>query len=100
MRIEESPELFGGDAGTSTCGKIHCAFCETTYNLDDDDDGGGMPIGFTGFAGKRVCENCFEDIEREVLARMPQILPWYRRHVERSKQRICTADANLKALGA
>jgi hypothetical protein len=102
MRLEESPDLFGRGSGDSTCGELTCAICRTTYNKDADltEDYSGDSVGYTYFAGRKVCENCFGEIESEILGRMQDILPWYRRHVERSKKRICVADENLKALGA
>ena len=33
----------------------------------------------TYFAGKEICECCFEKIENEILHRMQDILPWYKR---------------------
>lgn len=76
--------------------------CGKKYNVGADarEDYSGDSVGHTEFAGKTVCECCFEKIESEVLARIGDILPWYRRHVERVKAKIAKAEKNLESLGA
>lgn len=85
-----------------TCGDITCDFCGQTHNFGNDatERYAGDSVAHTEFAGKTVCDCCFERVESAVLSRMSDILPWYRRHVERVKKSAEKADANLKALGA
>ena len=80
-RFEDGPNLFGLGAGWSTCGDFTCARCGTKYNEGNDaeerynDD----PINLTEFAGMMICCDCFEAVEQEVLHRMDDIIPWYKR---------------------
>ncbi len=81
MRYEDTPELFGGDCGSGTYGDITCGICQTAYNQGADEKGdyNGDSVTWTSFAGLDICNCCFEKIENEVLGRMGQILPWYKR---------------------
>jgi hypothetical protein len=85
MRHENTPNLFGGGSGTSTCGDIKCGICGSLYNEGEDDRGvyDNDSVTWTSFAGMVVCDCCFEDVEKEVLARMVDIIPWYRRILEK-----------------
>lgn len=101
-RIEDTPELFGRGCGVSTCGDFKCDWCGIEYNkgADANEDYSGDSVGHTDFAGKQICECCFGSIESAVLQRMGDILPWYRRHVERVKKSVEKADSNLRAVGS
>jgi hypothetical protein len=99
-RIEDTPELFGEGVGTSCMGDIQCRLCQTLHNPEETgDEPDGEPIRNTIFAGYTICECCFADIEEEVLCRMPSILPWYRRILERRRKRLETAEGSLGFLG-
>lgn len=84
MRFKDSPDLFGCGIGTSTCAEIRCDFCGTLYNEGADPDGEKGPssegewIPNITFAGKTICECCFEKIENEIYGRMNDIISWYR----------------------
>ena len=88
-RFEDSPGLFGCGAGTSTCAQQHCDVCGTTYNegCDEEYDGGEW-IRWAWFGPFEVCECCFGEIEKAVLGRMANILPWYRRYIDAKKEKI------------
>lgn len=83
MRFEDSPELFGGGAGMSTTGSVHCQFCGETY----EDTADIQSVVFTTFAGLQVCHCCFEKIEGEILCRMQDILPWFSRILASRRKR-------------
>lgn len=87
MRIEDTPELFGVGAGSGTCGDITCEWCGQKYNEGNDaaEDWDGDSVVYTEFAGKTVCECCFEKVEDEVLRRLPDAIPWYSRLLARKK---------------
>ena len=99
-RFEDTPNLFGGGGGISTTGHFHCEMCDNTYNEGigvDNNEEGGCSVTVGNFAGMEICEDCFEKVEQSVLARMPHILPWYRRYMDSVKERVNEADENLKA---
>ena len=80
MRREDSPELFGGGVGSGRYAEITCEWCGAVHNKGcEDDRDGGESVCWTDFAGKLVCDCCFEAIEEEVLDRLPDILPWAKR---------------------
>lgn len=78
QRFEDTPGLFGYGAGTSTSRPITCDLCGKFYPGDPTDQDS---VRFCMFADRQVAECCFDRIEREVLHRMPDILPWYARRV-------------------
>jgi hypothetical protein len=84
-RFIDSPELFGRGVGISTCGDFTCAICGMKHNQGNDktEDYDGESIPVTTFAGVEVCGDCFEKIENEILRRMPDILQWYKKILER-----------------
>jgi len=96
MRFEDSPELFGVGSGVSTTGYIECEWCGNVYEDPADIES----VSSTDFAGKQVCDCCFEKIEREILYRMPDILKWYSKIVAKRKESVEQADNALKAVGA
>ncbi|MCE5212926.1 MAG: hypothetical protein LLG40_15395 [Deltaproteobacteria bacterium] len=89
MRILDTPELFGCGIGVSTLGDITCEICGTRYNEGADDVGcyNGESVLHTTFAGKTVCECCFEEVENEVLRRIDDIIPWFRKILNGRKNR-------------
>jgi len=105
-RLQDSPNLFGVGMGYSTTAEVICEFCGKVYNrgigVDDDDDSDedeGESVLHTEFAGLQVCECCFEKIENEILHRIHDILPWYRRYVQRKKHSIELDEKLLKDIG-
>jgi len=102
MRREDSPELFGCGVGHGTYGDITCGICGRKWNEGENERGvyDNDSIGVTYFAGLEVCECCFEAIETEVFNRMPDILTWFRRIVEKKKKNIENAEKALSAVGA
>lgn len=102
MRFEDSFELFGVGVGKGTYGDIKCEMCGTLHNEGEDDLGeyNGESVSWTTFAGMCVCECCFERVENEILRRMPDILPWYRRILDRQKASIANLDSDLKSVEA
>jgi len=91
MRFEDTPNLFGCGAGTSTSGGFECDMCGVFY-----DEGGW--IRWTTFARIQICENCFEEIEKEVLHRMSDILPWYKRILERKRKQLKEAQSQVNEI--
>jgi hypothetical protein len=77
-RFIDSPELFGCGTGISTCDDFTCAICGTKYNNGNDES---IPVAT--FAGVKICGDCFEKIENEILCRMPDILRWYKKILDR-----------------
>lgn len=84
-RFEDTPDLFGCGIGTSTCGDVICEFCGGKYNEGEDEREvyDNESVRFTKFAGLQACECCFGRIERAVLNRMHDIVPWYKRWLDR-----------------
>jgi hypothetical protein len=83
-RFEDTPELFGGGAGTGTTGNIICEWCGTNYGNRENEQGeptslDNESISHTTFGGKQICECCFEAVENAVLQRMEDIIPWFTR---------------------
>jgi hypothetical protein len=99
-RFEDSPDLFGSGIGHSTCGDFICDLCKTQYNTGNDktENYSGDSVPYTEFAGLVVCGDCFEEIEDEVLHRMPDILKWYKRIMEARKKDIDQGVALLDGL--
>jgi hypothetical protein len=87
-RFIDSPELFGGGVGISTCGCFTCAICGVKYNdgNDETENYGDESIPVTTFAGVEMCGDCFEEIENEILRRMPDILRWYKKILDRKAE--------------
>lgn len=102
MRHEETPELFGSGCGAGTCGDIRCEICGTLYNEGNDEaeDYSGDSELHTTFAGLTVCHCCFEKVEAEVLHRMPDILAWYHRILDKQKKELAGDEQALKTVGA
>ena len=98
MRFDDSPDLFVCGHGVSTVGQTTCEFCGTTYHKDNEDGKGNVidqyadPIGETHFAGKLVCDCCWEAIEAEVLRRMPDILRWYAKILQARRTKLEGAE--------
>ena len=90
-RFEDTAGLFGCDSGVSTGYELECELCGRVHNPGADPDENpaseGDSICNTEFAGLQVCDCCFHKIESAVLARMPDILPWFIRIIKsREKQ--------------
>lgn len=104
MRYDDSPDLFGCGVGHGTSAEIRCDWCGTLYNegadADNEDEVPGEDVRFTVFAGKTVCECCFEKIERAVLLRMRDILPWYRKILDAHRADLDTRNQEMMAVGA
>lgn len=85
MRFEDTPDLFGLGIGSGTVGAIECEWCGNVYNEDNESGDGDVidstidSVGFTNFGNKQICDCCFEKVENAVLARMDDILTWFRR---------------------
>ena len=91
-RIKDSPELFGCGAGRSTTGEIVCEWCGNTY----EDKLDITSICWTEFAGKEICECCFGKIEAEIIRRIDDILPWYKKYLmEKTAKMVNIAERNL-----
>ena len=88
-RIFDSPDLFNNGVGSSTSGDITCYWCGTRYNEGADEVNcfNGDSALYTEFAGKTICECCFEEIESEILHRIDDIIPWYRKILTARKNR-------------
>jgi hypothetical protein len=106
MRIEDTPELFGAGCGSGTIAEIKCGFCGRVYNKGETGEHLSLDnesVEYTWFAGKMVCYCCFESLENEVLRRISDILPWYKRIVEAKRKGLEDESKNLsdvlKALG-
>jgi hypothetical protein len=85
-RFEKTPELFGCGSGGGTGYSVTCEFCGTTHNenaVEDEPSTEGETVSYTNFAGKCVCECCFEAIELAVFNRIYYIIPWFIRILER-----------------
>lgn len=101
MRHDDSPDLFGRGMGTGTSGDIECDICQEKYNqgADEAEDYGDRPsVGWTRFAGMVICDCCFEEVEEEILRRMPDIIPWYQKIVDKRLSRAMEDNKNLQLL--
>lgn len=89
-RILDTPELFGAGCGVSTSGDITCDWCGTRYNegADEVQCYDGVSVLHTTFAGKVICECCFEEIENEILHRIDDVIPWFRKILNARKNRV------------
>lgn len=103
-RIEDSPELFGAGCGISTIGSITCEWCGNTYHEDNEDEDGDIidngveSICFTEFAGKQICDCCYEKIESEILRRMKDVLIWYRHIQDTRRNQVENTEVLLQAV--
>ena len=103
-RFEDSIDLFGLDIGGSTVGEITCGICGETYNSNNEDEDGKIidpsidGIGNTMFAGIIICECCYGDIEREIIKRIKDIIPWYQRILKKHKKEIEKAEKIMEGL--
>ena len=95
MRIIDSPGLFGVGVGGGTIGKIICEWCNKLYNQDNEDENGepidiNIPsVGFLTFAGKQICDCCYEKIENAMFYRADDFLDWLKKiEYERKKKSI------------
>lgn len=96
-RLEDTPDLFGYGMGVSTCGKQECGWCGHVYNKGCDEEcEGGEFVTWTDFGSLEVCECCFGKIEQAVLNRMPDILPWYRRFMDKQTKEIQAMNSELE----
>lgn len=93
-RFEDSPGLFGIGVGISTNYEEHCDFCGDIHNEGCDPENGneGESVRTANFAGKQICDCCFERIENAVLSRMPDILKWYQRLVNARRKAVDDAQ--------
>jgi hypothetical protein len=84
-RFIDSPELFGCGTDISTCGDFTCAICGVKYNNGNDktENYNDESIPVATFAGVKICGDCFEKIENEILCLMPDILRWYKKILDR-----------------
>jgi hypothetical protein len=100
MRLENSVDLFGSSPGHSTHGDFTCDVCKTKYNEGNDatENYDDDSIPYTEFAGLMVCGDCFEAIECEVLARMDDIIAWYKRAVNKRAKAYTKKAAELEDL--
>lgn len=101
-RHEDTPDLFGGGVGIGTAGTLRCGICGNVYNPDADEkeDYSGDSVGYTNFAGFIVADCCFEDVEREVLSRLEDILPWFARIVAKQRVLIGNRERAIQAIVA
>jgi len=104
-RFEDSNDLFGVSPGDSTSSELICELCRKVYNQgigtdedNDDDWDEGESVLYTDFAGLQVCECCFGKIENEIVRRMSDILPWYKRIVDARKKQTESDEALLNQL--
>ena len=99
-RFMDTPELFGVGTGYSTCGDLYCHICGVTYNKGNDktENYNGDSVGYTDFAGVCICEACFEQVENEIIRRMPSILKWYKAIIQAKQKSIDDIKAELKDL--
>jgi hypothetical protein len=99
-RFIDSPELFGRGTGISTCGDFTCAICGVKYNTgnDETENYDNDSVQVTTFAGVKICGDCFEEIENEILLRMSDILQWYKKILEHRAEikKIVEALANME----
>ena len=100
-RYEDSPNLFGCGSGIATCGDFKCAICGTDYNHGNDENEHyeDEPVIHTDFAGVQICGDCFERVEAEVLHRLPDIIPWFRRILASKKRKLNRAYDMMSGLG-
>jgi hypothetical protein len=101
-RFEDSFELFGGGCGSGCGYNLVCQLCGTVHNADagydsSDLDGHaeGDTVSYTHFAGLQIADCCFGRIEEAVLHRMPQILEWYARILEKRRANLEKSDELL-----
>jgi len=83
-RFEDSPDLFGGQNPTISH-NIRCDLCHhshTTVQYADEHgiEGEGLfrddPIAYAQFGELTVCACCFEKVEKGILSRIEDTLPW------------------------
>ena len=104
MRFDDSPDLFGVGHGVSTVGKTRCEFCGAVYHADNEDEKGDVidpyadPVGETIFAGKTICDCCWEKIEVEILRRMPDILRWYNKILQARRTKLEGAEDLMREI--
>ncbi len=102
MRFENTPELFGGGSGRGTSGEITCRLCGITHNAGTDEEGrlpggdSGETVVWTDFAGVAVCEDCFGQIEEEMLNRLSDFLPWVARRIAERKRMSREYELNVR----
>ena len=98
-RFEDTPDLFGSGMGWSTAGEFTCCICGITFNEGaDETEDYDNDIGIINFAGNNVCEGCFEHVEQEILNRMDDIIPWYKRYIEAHRKRVDKEQALIDSL--
>lgn len=99
-RIEDSPGLFGSGFGNGTSYEIRCDFCGAVHNegLDPEHTCEGEDVRYQDFAGKTVCECCFEAIEKEIICRQSDILEWLLRRNKRLAAHVVQTNFQLSAL--
>jgi len=89
-RFENSVDLFGKGAGASTSAEAVCEWCGTEYSGQENSGGEVFhrtgAIGFTNFGTLQVLDCCYEKVEKAVLSRMDDILPWFIRILESKRQ--------------
>lgn len=103
MRFEDSPDLFGCGMGIGTYGNILCEWCGKVYDGREDESGDpnsseNKSISVTHFAGKQICDCCYEKIENEIISRMDDIIPWFIRILEEKHKNIHRFEAIIERL--
>lgn len=100
MRFNDSPELFGVGVGSSTYGDIECEWCGAKYNQGEDDRGvyDGDAVTWTEFAGKTVCDCCFEKIENEIWKRHDRVMDWYVKILDDKTEKIVARGKKMEAV--
>ena len=93
-RFEDSPELFGVGVGSGSDGPLTCNLCGREY----PETPGETQAHLTYFAGMQVADCCFEIIEAEIIRRMPSILSWFERLVQKAEVTVVQRQEALKSL--
>ncbi len=77
--MAEQRTFFGVEVQSASHSRIKCDWCGTWHNKDETGvgDSNGDSILHVTFDGKTICDCCFERFEKEIIRRMPQILPWF-----------------------
>lgn len=103
-RFEDTPDLFGSGSGSGTYVEIRCEICGTVYNAGCGVGENGEQIDenlscdsetFTDFAGIVVCSCCFWKVEREIINRIHNILPWFSRILKSQRMTLESKEAML-----
>ncbi len=101
-RLEDSVSLLGSGSGIRSYAEIKCQLCGKVYN-EGCDDGSERGLSDEGvswayFAGLQVAECCWDKIERSVYEHMSNIIPWYKRILDRRRTRLNQDEERLNIL--